>query len=251
MFSISSALFKTINNVLNFISLFKTRAVQELQTLAKRLFPPCSLYKLEEQLHFTPAQSFGPQFSERLNIDHKGKEAKKLQGFDRNMLSSLTTEALSTLACAVKNTQRFLDLPVGHDEKCRQHLTLTCLAWEACSEKSLIRAAAVFFPRANSFKAVKDAVIRLGHQNRSSWGLEIRSRDEHSATWARSKTLKFPLKLNEETVIAVKGKQSNHWESPKAFKAPPGMMLAGKQGSMYWITESDNRAQLLQGKQLR
>lgn len=117
-------------------------------------------------------------------------------------------------------------------------------------KKSLIRAAAVFFPRANSFKAVKDAVIRLGHQNRSSWGLEIRSRDEHSATWARSKTLKFPLKLNEEPVIAVKEKRSNHWESPKAFRAPPEMMLAAKQGSVCWITESDNRAQLLQGLQL-
>lgn len=219
--------------------------------MAKRLFLPCSLYKLKEQYHFTPKKRFGPQFSESLNIEHKGKEAKKLQCFDRKRLSSLTTEALSTLACVAKNTQPFLDLPVGHDEKRRQHLTLTCLAWEACSQKSLTRAAAVFFPRANSFKAVKDAVIRLGHQNRSSWGLEIRSRDEHSATWARSKTLKFPLKLNEETVIAVKEKQSNHWESPKAFRAPPETILAGKQGSVYWITESDNRAQLLQGNQLR
>lgn len=188
MFSISS-------------TLFKTRAVQELQTLAKRLFLLCSLYKLKEQCHFTPAQRSSPQFSERLDTEHKGREAKKLQCFDRKRLSSLTAEAFSTLA---KNTQPFSDLPVGHDEKRGQHLTLTCLAREACSEKSLIRAAAVFFPRANSFKAVKDAVIRLGHQNRSSWGLEIRSRDEHSATWARFKTLKFPLKLNEVTVIAVK-----------------------------------------------
>lgn len=155
------------------------------------------------------------------------------------------------LAYAGKNTKPFSDVPVGHDEKRRQHLILTCLAWEACSEKSFIGAAAVSFPRANSFKAVKDAVIRLGHQNQSSWGLEIRSRDEHSATWTRSKTLKFPLKLNEGTVIAVKEKKSNHWESPKAFKLPPEMMLAVKQGSMYCLTESDSRAKLLLGNQLR
>lgn len=161
------------------------------------------------------------------------------------------TEGPSTLAYAGKNTKPFLDVPVAHDEKRRQHLILTRLAWEACSEISLIRAAAVSFPGANFFKAVKDAVIRLGHQNRSSWGLEIRSRDEHSATWARSKTLKFPLKLNEGTVIAVKEKQSNHWESPKAFKLPPEMVLAVKQGSMYRIKESDSRAKLLPGNQLR
>lgn len=77
-------------------------------------------------------------------------------------------EALSTLVYADKNTKPFLDIPVGHDEKRRQHLTLTCLVWEAYSEKSFIRAAAVSFPQANSFKAVKDAVIRLGHQNQSS-----------------------------------------------------------------------------------
>lgn len=160
-------------------------------------------------------------------------------------------EALSTLAYAGKSTKPFSDIPVGCDEKRRQHLILTCLAWEACSEKSFIRAAAVAFPRANSFKAVKDAVIRLGHQNLSSWGLEIRSRDEHSAAWARSKTLKFPLKLNQGTVIAVKEKQSNHWESLKAFKLPPEMVLSVKQGSMYRITESDSRAKLLPESQSR
>lgn len=160
-------------------------------------------------------------------------------------------EAPSTLGYTGKNTKPFLNIPVGHDEKRGQHLILTYLAWEACSEKSFIRAAAVSFPRANSFKAVKDAVIRLGHQNQSSWGLEIRSRDEHSATCARSKTLKFPLKLNEGTVIAVKEKRSNHWESLKAFKLPPEMMLAVKQGSMYYLTESDSRAKLLLGNQLR
>lgn len=49
----------------------------------------------------------------------------------------------------------------------------------------------------------------------------------------------------------MKEKQSNHWESLKAFKLPPEMVLSVKQGSMYRITESDSRAKLLPESQSR